>query len=129
MKFGGIPEGVVVTDGGVVGFDCSGSIVSVVDPTRPIRASSREGGEGTEVSWRRLDGEGGCSGGERGAGDGGSRTFSTSEGLENDALNLPLDLDPEALGEEGCEFGDSKPAEEGDEICSVCSSNGIGPGG
>ena len=62
------------------------------------------------------------------AGDGWSRTFSTSEGLENDALNLPLDLDPEALGEEGCEFDDSKPAEEGDESSS-CSSNGIGPGG
>ena len=62
-------------------------------------------------------------------GDGLSRTFSTSEGLENDALNLLLDLDPDGLGEEGCEFDDSKPAEEGDEICSRCSSNGVGSGG
>ena len=61
--------------------------------------------------------------------DGWSRTFSTSEGLENDALNLLLDLDPEGFGEGGCEFGDSKPAEEGDEICSLCSSNGVGSGG
>ena len=68
---------------------------------------------------------------EIGGGDGWSRTFSTSEGLENDALNLlfALDLDPEALGEEGCEFDDSKPADDGDEICSGCSSNGVGPGG
>ena len=58
-------------------------------------------------------------------GDGCARTFSTSEGLENDALNLPLvlDLDPEALGEGDREFDDSKPAEEGDEICSGGSSN------
>ena len=63
-------------------------------------------------------------------GDDCPRTFSISEGLENDALNLPLalDLDPEALGEEGCEFDDSKPAEEGDEICSACSSSGVGSG-
>ena len=57
-----------------------------------------------------------------GLGGGVCRTFSTSEGLENDALNLPLALDPEALGDGDREFEDSKPAEEGDEICSRCSS-------
>ena len=77
-----------------------------------------------------MGGVEGCCGGEREGGDGWSRTLSISEGLENEALNLPLalDLDPEALGEGGSELGDSKPAEEGEEICSFCSSIGVGSG-
>ena len=59
----GTPGGVVVVIGEVeltaVGF---GEPVDKLETARPRRASSREGGEGTEVSgWKEKIGEGGLS--------------------------------------------------------------------